>query len=460
MFRSPRLEALFGKRLDQVDYADIDALCGRDEAAEAADLDYKEFVHARKEERKVEFCKDVIAMANYRGGILLVGVKEDGQRAVPENVTKVDVREGERLRFKSILLNTAPHPLPADVVALEDPGDRGRGVLLVVVEQSPLAPHAILDTRDRTHHKDGWLRFPIRDGAATRWMLEPELATRYRRRFAEARALADRLDEIEEEAFAAYIARYPTRESQVPAYEEREALPVLTVVLAPEIPGTLRLNREVFTTFQHAALSERLIGESDCPIFTQVAISSGRLLGIAGGRRQTTRYAELHADGSGVLMFNLDPFHEDGAVVKVRPPQCLQWLLSGLLALGRHGRDRAGASGAVSVRLRLLSDAGLRHYEPVEARPDDRSLQLVEVNGWEVGPRVEEALGAADAFVDDVADPGTNLISVASLLADQGFHAFGQPEVDLITADGRIVPERWGPWSDAITSWAQLVGLA
>jgi hypothetical protein len=66
MFRSARLEALFGKRLDQITFADVHALVGREEAAEAADLDYKELVHAKSDEQKVKFCKDVVAMANDR----------------------------------------------------------------------------------------------------------------------------------------------------------------------------------------------------------------------------------------------------------------------------------------------------------------------------------------------------------------------------------------------------------
>jgi predicted HTH transcriptional regulator len=172
MLRSPRLEALFGKRLDQVTFADVEALVGREEAAEAADLDYKEQVHAKDDQQKVEFCKDVVALANDRGGVLIIGVREDGARALPEEVTKVDVSDAEQRRLRDVLLNTAPHPLPVDIKPLEDPDDFGRGVLLVMVERSSLAPHALLDTRDKTHHKDGWLRFPIRNGAATRWMLE------------------------------------------------------------------------------------------------------------------------------------------------------------------------------------------------------------------------------------------------------------------------------------------------
>ncbi|MGA5759470.1 helix-turn-helix domain-containing protein [Nonomuraea bangladeshensis] len=183
------------------------ALIGREEAAEAADLDYKERVHARNEEQKVEFCKGVVAMANDRGGILVIGVKEDGQRAVPEEVTKVDVGDSEQRRLRDVLLNVSPHPLQVDILAVEDPDDPGHGVLLVLVERSGLAPHALLDTRDKTHHRDGWLRFPIRNGAATCWMLEPEVATRYRARFAAGRSMHDRLREVEAECVAAYAER-------------------------------------------------------------------------------------------------------------------------------------------------------------------------------------------------------------------------------------------------------------
>lgn len=460
MFRSARLEALFGKRLVEVTFADVEGLVGREEAAEAADLDYKELIHAKDPEEKAEFCKDVLAMANDRGGVVVVGVREDGKDAIPEEITKVDVGDGERQRLYAVLTSTSPHPLPVEIVAVKDPADPGRGVLLVLVERSPLAPHAVLDTRPKTHHRDGWLRYPIRNGAATRWMLEPEVATRYRRRFAEARDLAARLDQAEADAFSTYIDHYPVARTAVVA-STRQALPIMSVALAPEIPGDLRINRDVFRSFQEQAATETFIGGE--LVFSQCELASRKLIGIKAISHQILHYGELHADGSGVLIISI-PARQGYSYAKgtVHVPQTgiMRSLLSSLLLLGRHTRDRVGASGTVSVRFRLLADAGMAHWQVGDADPEEtQPLHTRLDSDWEADKLAEEAFGEADAFVDDVAEEGRNLVSLASMLADEAFQAFGIPEIPLFTPDGLIVPEAWAAESrDSITAWARRAG--
>lgn len=460
MFRSPRLEALFGKRLDEVTFADVQGLIGREEAAEAADLDYKELVHAMNPEQKAEFCKDVLAMANDRGGVLIIGVREDGNQAIPEEITKVDIGDGERQRLYAVLTSTSPHPLPVDIVAVQDPTDPGRGVLLVLVERSPLAPHAVLDTRPKTHHRDGWLRYPIRNGAATRWMLEPEIATRYRRRFAEARDLSNRLGQAEAEALSAYINHYPTTRTGLVS-STRQALAVMSVALAPEIPGNLRINRDVYRGFQQQAATETFIGGELA--FPHCDLASRKLIGVKANNHEIIHYAELHADGSGVLIISLPtrpgPGHRKGTV-HVPQPAVMRSLLSSLLILGRHTRDRVGASGMVSARFRLLADAGTPYWQAGDPQPEDKQLLHTQLAGdWDSNRLAEAALGEADAFVDDVAEEGRNLVSLASMLADEAFQAFGIPEIPLVTPDGLIVPEAWGTESrDSITEWAHRAG--
>jgi schlafen family protein len=451
MLRSPRLEVLFGKRLDQVAFADVAALVGREEAAEAADLDYKEQVHAKDDQQKVEFCKDVVALANDRGGVLIIGVREDGTRAIPEKVTKVDVTDAEQRRLRDVLLNTAPHPLPVDIKPLEDPGDIGRGVLLVMVERSALAPHALLDTRDKTHHRDGWLRFPIRNGAATRWMLEPEITTRYRQRFAQAGAVADRLNSVEHQAFSDYVSRVLelTADRSYDPLGPRP-LPVLTVVLAPELPGFLRINRETFKDFQRAQGGRFLHAPSEMA-FDETWLASGWLGGAKGGSA-TKWYAELHTDGSGVLVFNLNPYPaSSNQLENTRAPLGLTmaYLLSALQLLGRHARDRASAFGTAMIRIRLNADIQDTH---------DAQLSFTDSQGFMAGQSIREAHGDATVFIDDVADDGADLVAAAALLADQAVNGLGLPETGLFTADGRIPVAPWAAHRDVVT-WARGAGV-
>lgn len=453
MFRSARLEALFGKRLDLITFADTLELIGKIAATEEADLDYKEQVHSKSDKEKTEFRKDVVAMGNGPGGILLIGIKEDS-RAVPESVPKVDVSDAERRRLTDMLLHISPH-LPVTIKPLEDPDDTGQGVLLVIVERSTLAPHALLDTQSNTHFKDGWIRYPIRNGPATRWMQESEVATRYRHRFTEARGTGERLDDIERDAFWSYISRYPLRTGFYPADKARDSLPVATIALTPELPGNLRISRETFSEFQHSIFRERIIGDGNGVIFDRTSVSTGKFVGSAGSPA-TVRYVELHADGSGVLMLNLEVFSNvSKGAIAVDPALCVTWLLSGLMILGRHARDRAGASGVASIRFRILADAGSPYSSPSNARVDESSLQIVDSRGRGYGRRIEGTLGVAESFVDNIADGGSDLISTISLLADQAFHAFGMPEVPLITAAGRIVAREWGNGQHEVIRWAR-----
>jgi hypothetical protein len=106
--RHPRLEAVFGARLDQLAFDHIKAIVGNEAAAEDTDLDYKKIIHANDAKTIAEFCKDLAAMANGRGGVLIVGVEEDS-RSVPSVITGVDIRDAEIRRLR---LTTAGRIFP------------------------------------------------------------------------------------------------------------------------------------------------------------------------------------------------------------------------------------------------------------------------------------------------------------------------------------------------------------
>lgn len=86
VFRSRRLEDLLGGRLDKVRYGDIAALIGRQEAVEAEDLDYKQQHYGSDAKSREELAKDVAALANHIGGILIIGMAES--RGVPSRIRR------------------------------------------------------------------------------------------------------------------------------------------------------------------------------------------------------------------------------------------------------------------------------------------------------------------------------------------------------------------------------------
>ncbi|MFF7206237.1 ATP-binding protein [Streptomyces sp. NPDC008141] len=94
-FRSRRLEELLGGTLDAVTYADIAALAGNPDAAEAEDLDYKQAHCTSEAKSREELAKDVAAFANHVGGVIIIGMAE--HRGVPSKVFDVDLDDA-RLR--------------------------------------------------------------------------------------------------------------------------------------------------------------------------------------------------------------------------------------------------------------------------------------------------------------------------------------------------------------------------
>jgi hypothetical protein len=173
----PRLTALFGAPVDALDESAIQsAIDGR--IPGDVDLDWKGAHYPTHKNH--ELAKDVAQLANARGGIIVLGVKDkNGCADAPAPVLLGDDQErrirevvSERIRpflpgvnFKSI--QTSP----------------GCGYLIIVIPRSADAPHAVVENNRK-------LAYPVRDGTKTRWLSEYEVAACYRDRY-QARAVAD-----------------------------------------------------------------------------------------------------------------------------------------------------------------------------------------------------------------------------------------------------------------------------
>jgi hypothetical protein len=123
-----------------------------------------------------EVARDVAALANSRGGVLVYGVAEDrhsGRAAAP---MPVSLAEREQRRIRS-WLGTRVSPLIAGIefVPLSALEFGDSGFLVVSVPESPDAPHLI--------SRDSSLGCPYRVGAQTFWMREWDLERAYRQRF-------------------------------------------------------------------------------------------------------------------------------------------------------------------------------------------------------------------------------------------------------------------------------------
>ena len=135
-----------------------------------------------------EFCKDVAALANAQGGVLVIGVAEKRGKGTAESLAPFKPTDGLQQKFRS-WLHSRVHPgIPGvEMTALYDPENPDQGALVVSVPASPEAPHLVGDNNT--------VGYPLRDGTQTKWLSEHEIerayADRFDRRRTDDQALTD-----------------------------------------------------------------------------------------------------------------------------------------------------------------------------------------------------------------------------------------------------------------------------
>lgn len=135
-----------------------------------------------------EFCKDVAALANAQGGVLVIGVAEKRNKGTAESLAPFEPTDGLQRKFRT-WLHARVHPgIPGvEMAALYDPEKPDQGALVVSVPASPEAPHLVGDSNS--------VGYPLRDGTQTKWLSEHEIerayADRFDRRRTDDQALTD-----------------------------------------------------------------------------------------------------------------------------------------------------------------------------------------------------------------------------------------------------------------------------
>lgn len=153
---------------------------------ESASLDWKRdwpltgATTEQKQAKQQEFAKDIAAMANTGGGLIVYGVDETrvDDRSVAERIVSVGEVTETKMRELYRAANNLIYPSIAGLkmVLVSDPGS-AQTVLAAVVPDSASRPHLI-----HPMGRPEWFMAPWRNGPDTMFMSERQLADEYRQR--------------------------------------------------------------------------------------------------------------------------------------------------------------------------------------------------------------------------------------------------------------------------------------
>ena len=152
---------------------------------ETDDLDWKGELPPPKAITLSDFPKDVAAMANSGGGLIVYGIDET-QKAATGHIDVAGFDENyERTLRSAAVTGISPPVFGLNIYAL---GDEGERTVAVVVPNSVDGPHLI--------YRGEFFGAPIRNDADTVWMRERQVEALYRARFEERRYAREALQNL------------------------------------------------------------------------------------------------------------------------------------------------------------------------------------------------------------------------------------------------------------------------
>lgn len=158
---------------------------------ETDDLDWKGELPPQKGLAQTDFPKDVAAMANSAGGLIVYGVRES-QGAAAERVDVGEFDEGYERSLRSAAIPAISPPVfGLNVYRLSSHGNR---TVVVEVPSSVDGPHLI--------YRNEYFGAPVRNDSDTVWMKERQIEAMYRARFDEQRHASEALDNLFAESAA------------------------------------------------------------------------------------------------------------------------------------------------------------------------------------------------------------------------------------------------------------------
>lgn len=181
------LHAALGDTTSTLDFGLIERAVAA-KVLERGNLDWKQSLpltaarddKAAMSAQQAELAKDIAAMANSGGGMIVYGIAqstEHGTSAADHIVPVGAVDEATIRAIRQVAGNAIYPPVTGTELHPVGPAESpDEGVLALLIPDSPDAPHLI-------HSRNGdWFGVPYRHGPDTDWMVERQIATAYRAR--------------------------------------------------------------------------------------------------------------------------------------------------------------------------------------------------------------------------------------------------------------------------------------
>ncbi|MGW6971644.1 AlbA family DNA-binding domain-containing protein [Streptomyces sp. NPDC054952] len=253
-----------------------------------------------------EFAKDVTAMANTRGGLLVYGVTDNIE---PVGISLPEVNEQQLTQ--TLRNGIQPYLSGVDIIRLPAPGGGGPDFLIVDVEPSELAPHFQYGWEQKDKDR-ATFNAPYRVGSETFYMSEHQVARAYQERFSRQARAETALAELVQQAASVVlgesvpgcawlvVAGRPARPVPrlVPAPSRAEAKAALLEGI--KTAARLRLHSDPYGV--RGALSDRL--SNAMHVGLRRWVDSNILVPELRGS-QAGAMVELHHDGGVVVCVDL-----------------------------------------------------------------------------------------------------------------------------------------------------------
>lgn len=409
--RLPRVEALIGCRLAEIDAAVVERLISL-RLREDTDIDFKRDEYAATDKGHQDAATDVAAMANGPGGVVFLGVRDhDGSAA---ELVPVMFSETTELRLRqAIISRTAPAPFFV-MRRVQLAIDHEHGVYLIIVPPSPYAPHAV-----RTGSSLG---YPVRAGAHTRWLAESEVADAYRSRFISGEQRAARLEGVRDagERMLATNSIW------------------LTTTIVPAVPGSFAVNRRSMNELKDASVKRADLGYAShlFHAYPQAEAAVGRVVVASGregpSRTSTAGHAELHNDGSAFAATPIGVIMAQPPIGFVDDEDLVEAVMATTALCLEFVTERSGAVGDAYIGTSLI------------AAPLGLELELTHSRFHGVRQPFEGAHHVAGSHISralislEDAATGQGRLIIARMQLAEILQWFGYPDVAQITEAGKL----------------------